>query len=381
MSRHPLFHCVSWSTLLLSAAVFAQEAPQDASQPVFETAPIAVRTDGQLERPSSTSTPAAPQSAADLLTPAEIAKLRARVEGQAQAVYEQHAPAETRSGTLAVSLAPGARGSKLQVAHGFVVALEFIDAAGNPWPIRNSTQGQTSVFVVTQPVPTDTTPPAAAPVTATVALAAAGPSAVGQGTAPAALAAPIDPYPPGSNILMVSSNPEYPFAATNLMVLLAGETRPLALVLQAVTAPADAYQDRYILSVDGYGPGGGVTTLDRTTAGLDDTADLFSVIDGLAPTAGARELFPMLPNARARSPSSTVPDLTPTAGGVSPITGRTRFWREGSALWIRTESTLLIPAPVKQVSRGSWKAYQVAWMPNVLMLVDGQPTAVELAPR
>lgn len=362
--------CTTYIIAALFALPVTAQQP-DATTPRFEEIPRPV------PQVQAGAAPVDARSAAEMLTEAEIRKLRDRVEGQAESIYQQAAPTETRSGTIPISLAPGAAGQLIKVAHGYVLALEFVDASGNPWPVRYSSAGQASAFVVTQPVPnTNDAPASTAPPTP---IAATGAPPATPTPTPAPVLPAADPYPPGSNILTVSSNPDYPYAATNLLVLLAGETRPITLILKGTEVPESGYQDRYIVSVDAYGPMAPKTTLERSTAGLNDTSDLFQVIDGLPPTAQARELFAASGPAPARARADDAPeDITPN-GSDLPITGRTRYWREGRMLWIRTEDTLLIPAPVKQVARGSWKAYQVPYLPSILMLVDGRPTSIDLA--
>jgi len=71
------------------------------------------------------------------LTDAEILQLRERLDRQKRAIAT--APGEPLTQTMrdfSVDLRPGAEPPRVRVATGQVTYLNFIDAAGNPWPLR-----------------------------------------------------------------------------------------------------------------------------------------------------------------------------------------------------------------------------------------------------
>ncbi len=306
---------------------------QSSSQPAFDapqpTTPIDVseiRAADEAENQARQQNQGTPDKAVDLLTPLEIQRLRDSVDAQEEVLRRQEAPDSTRGVTSRISLAAGSIGIRIPIAHGFATSLEFVDSAGNPFPIKSTELGQEGAFKITQPN---------------------------------RIAKDATEYPPGSNVLIVSSDPAHRFAATNIVVLLAGETRTLSIILTATDVPK-SLSDRFTLVVDAFSP---LTpeAIVKTTAPLEQTLDMYAVIDGQSPSGSAVELFP-----HASETDTTRYD------------GKTRYWRDGKTLWMRTDATLLVPAPIKEVRRGDLRAYQLSYVPTVMLSIRGKPTQVNL---
>jgi hypothetical protein len=150
-----------------------------------------------------------------------------------------------------------------------------------------------------------------------------------------------------------------PYAASNVAVLLQGSSSPISIAIHA-TEPAanESYTDRYTMLLDGFGP---YAPPIRDSSGPADTlSDVVAVLANQPPREGANLVVAQWP-----SQSQT-------------LTGAPRIWRQGSTLWLRTQDTLLSPAPVAKVSRGDWTAYRLNYLPVLLLSRNGSTYQVSV---
>lgn len=275
------------------------------------------------------------------LGPAEVTELRERERLVREAAKPRVAPGTTRSGAIPVSLEPGATSPRIVLLHGFVTAIEVLDRTGQPWPIINARQGDPKAIDVQLE-----------------GAQRAGRVVAAQGVVDPAAAsqAPVDlaalQGPVTANVVTV--NPTEFFTSTNLILVLAGASRPISVVLQATEATLSSeFTDRVTLLVGGDGPNAApepVVSYDHLDAG----DDLRNVLVGQAPTSRAAEL------------------LIPLPGGM-------RAWRDGGVLWLRTSERVISPAPQAAVAMGGTRAYRMPYLPIIVTSRDGRLAQVSLA--
>jgi len=345
--------------------------PPDATVPnfdaVFEPMMSANRppsgTQQQQQQQQQAAGALPPQPKAEAVDLKELERTLGTWRGVEETLRQQEHPKALVSRTVSVSLSPGAGSPSVQIPHNYVVVLEFLDNAGAPWPIRKVLSGSKEAFQVEQGV---TDQPAASVAVAAPAPAPATPTAPAPqvfGRSPAkpdldagqpevAMAAP----PDGSNILLISALS--PYAASNVAILMQGSSTPISIALHAVEPSAkESYTDRYTLLLDGFGP---YAPPLRSTGPADTLSDVVAVLAN-QPPAGAALVAAQWPG----KPSAT-------------MTGAPRIWRKGSTLWLRTQDTLLSPAPTAKVSRGEWTAYRLNYLPLLLLSREGQTYQVQV---
>jgi hypothetical protein len=316
---------------------------------------------------ASQSAPSAvpPTPKADDIDLRELEKILGTWGSVERTLRQQERPQALQSRAISVSLSPGAQSPEVAVPHNYVVTLEFLDNAGAPWPIRKVLVGSADAFVVEQGVSSEGTAPPQPAVASTASAPAPIPRsemqtfpASGDRTAePVAPAQLITPPPDGSNILLVSA--KAPYAASNVAVLLQGTSTPISIALAAVEPSAkQAYTDRYTMLLDGFGP---YAPPIRDYSGPADTlGDVVAVLANQAPEEGA-----------------TIA-IADGLGSGTAITGAPRIWRKGNTLWLRTQDTLLSPAPTAKVSRGDWTAYRLPYLPVILLSREGNTYQVRV---
>lgn len=259
------------------------------------------------------------------LTPEQIQKLREEDSAASQAAMSRPTPAAARSDVLAVDLSPGAESPIIELLHGFATSIEVLDASGKPWPVANFTVGDDSAFKVEL-----------------VGAALASDVAQSDVDTPAAI---------GSVLTLTAKRR---FAATNLIVVLQNQSRPISVVLRAAEPTATAQlRDRVTLSVQALGPYA-QSFAAKTFEHLDAGEDVRAALMGQAPRADARELL------GAELPPGT------------------RAWRSGQTLWLRTEHTLISPAHEASVSGGVHRAYRLRYLPVVVLSDLGSLKEVHL---
>lgn len=277
------------------------------------------------------------------LTPEEVSAYKSGKTALEAAGKPRETPAVAESAAVTVSMQPGAASPKVTLLHGFVTAIEILDATGQPWPVVSVTQGDpTAVDVKVQGAAQSFTRPASAPSTPTFGVVVPG-AAVDEDVANVTAPAPM----PSSAGNVITVNPLTKFSATNIVVVLAGASRPISLLLTPIEAtPETPLQDRITLLVDGEGPNARIEPV-RSYADLDAGPDLRNVLVGQPPTASAVEIIAELPS------------------GV-------RAWRDGGVLWVRTPDRVISPAPMAHVAMGNMRAYRMTYLPVIVVAKGGR---------
>ncbi len=326
-----LFVCAGAAWAEDGEAQGPQADPKSASQPAPESDPAEERADAWKE--------ALEESLG--LTPEEVEAYKSGKTALEAAGKPRETPAVAESAAVTVSMQPGATSPKVTLLHGFVTAIEILDTTGQPWPVVSVTQGDPSaVDVKVQGAAQSLTRSATPPPTFGVvvpggSIEEAAPSATNTGPLPSS----------AGNVITI--NPLRKFSATNIVVVLAGASRPISLLLTPIEATATTpLQDRITLLVDGEGPHARVEPV-RSYADLDAGPDLRNILVGQPPTAEAVEILSALPN------------------GV-------RAWRDGSVLWVRTPDRVISPAPMAHVAMGNMRAYRMTYLPVIVIAKGGR---------
>lgn len=262
------------------------------------------------------------------LTPGQIGEVRRSDAALEEAATSREVPKHTRSDVLSVSIDPGASSPIIELMHGFVASIEVLDATGAPWPVAQATQGDSGAF--------------------NVAIVGAGSSVqtAGAGGAPVALA-------PSAESSVVTVAPKRKYAATNLMLVLQNSSRPVSLVLKAIEPSASSeLRDRLTIVIQAEGPNARPAVA-RGYQHLDAGEDLRAALIGRPPAADAEEILGELP------------------AGM-------RAWRRGTQLWVRTQDTLISPAPQQSVAGGDYRAYRLRYLPVIVMSQRGDLREVNL---
>lgn len=259
---------------------------------------------------------------------------------QERAAAPRVAPKGAFSEAVPVSLAPGAQSPMVTLMHGYVTAIEVVDRTGQPWPILMARSGDSEAVEVIavgaergEAVAADAGAPDAG---------VSVPSSVarrdGSGQA---------------NVITIS--PLKMFRATNLLLVLQDESRPVSLVLVPTEATkTTALQDRITLLVDAAGPFAAapvVGAYDRLDAG----EDLRRTLVGQTPVDGAVEILTSLP-----------PGM--------------RAWISDATLWLRTRLQIVSPAPEATIAMGDMRAYRLPYLPSVVLLKDGRLSQIAIRP-
>lgn len=180
------------------------------------------------------------------MTPEEIRAFKEEYRKRQAAAYDK--PPELRTSTVPVSLEPGAEFPSVHVAPGHVSSLVFLDAGGDPWPVKGVSWGDKDTFRIEPPPESDKSAP--------------------------------------QNIVAVSVARE--IGATSMSVLLEGKAVPVVIRLKADRKISDARVD---LRLNEYGPKS--DPMNRAVAAsipaqAGDTV-MTAFLDGVPPK-GAREL-------------------------------------------------------------------------------------------
>ena len=259
------------------------------------------------------------------VTPEQVKQLREQDTAVSEAAMSRATPAEARSDIISVSLEPGATSPVIELLHGFATSIEVLDATGQPWPVSVPTIGDAEAFSVN----------------------VVG-AALGEDVAQANV------QTPASIGSVITLAPLRKFAATNLIVVLQNQSRPISLVLKAVEpTPTTEFRDRVTISVQGMGPYARNVAA-RGYEHLDAGEDLRAALIGRSPTPDAKEIL-----------SADLPS------GV-------RAWRAGNTLWIRSGFTLISPAHQASVAGGQHRAYRLRYLPVVVMSDAGTLKEINL---
>lgn len=181
------------------------------------------------------------------MTPEEIRAFKEEYRKRQAAAYDH--PPELRTQTIPISLEPGAAFPTIHVSPGHVTSLVFLDAGGDPWPIKGVSWGDKDTFRIEPPPESDKAAP--------------------------------------QNIMAVSVARE--IGATSASVLLEGKAVPVVIRLKVDRKISDARVD---LRLSEYGPKS--DPVNRAAASsipaqAGDTV-MTAFLDG-APPKGSRELI------------------------------------------------------------------------------------------
>lgn len=318
--------------MALPVGTFALAALGQEAAPVVEPAGAPVPVEGQA--PVSSQAAARDTAGAAWLealqtqyplSPDQVQELRARDSAVSEAAMSRPTPAAARSDIISVSLEPGASSPVIELLHGFATSIEVLDATGQPWPVSVPTIGDAEAFSV---------------------------NVVGASLSEEVAQAGVStPAGIGSVITLA---PLRKFAATNLIVVLQNQSRPISVVLKAVEPTATTeFRDRVTITVQGMGPYAKSVSA-RGYEHLDAGEDLRSALIGRPPRADAKEIL----------------DADLPAG--------LRAWRAGNTLWIRTNATLISPAHEASVAGGAHRAYRLRYLPVVVMSEAGALKEINL---
>lgn len=268
-------------------------------------------------------------------SPGEVREFKERSNEEAKASAPRVAPQEAQSQAIAVSLLPGGRSPKLTLLHGFVMAIEVLDATGQPWPIVAARTGDKEAFdvkIAGDEEGTAVATPGDRTNTATAPKGVVLPGGSGRGN-------------------VVTINALKMFQPSNLILILQGESRPISMILVPTEATEKSdLQDRITLLVDGSGPLAkpqAVASFDR----LDVGDDLRRAIVGNVPKEGTPEI-------------------------LAPLPPGMRAWTDNKTLWLRTPAQVISPAPQAAVSMGNMRAYRLPYLSTVVVLENGHLTPV-----
>jgi hypothetical protein len=219
--------------------------------------PIPVSQQQFTATPEQTENEAWKEALRDLvpLSPGQIRDLRQMEEEVQRASRPREAPEMATSEAVQVSMEPGGRSPVITLLHGFVSAIEVLDATGQPWPVVEARQGDAAALEV---------------------------QVVGVGNETAQ-----------NNIITVT--PGEKFSATNLILVLQNASRPISMILRAEEAKANMeLRDRVTLIVGGQGPNARVEA--SGFSHLDADEALRNALVGRPPSSGAQEIVKGLPS-------------------------------------------------------------------------------------
>lgn len=182
-------------------------------------------------------------------TPAQIHDLHRRVNQTQMAVAKPVAPAKPQTGSISVSLSPGATPPKIRAYFGNTSSIVVVDSSGAPWPVENFRIGNSAAFQLNR----------------------------------------MD----GAEGSSFALDANVPHAQSNMLLQLVGTKSPIVIELVAGQAEYDA---RLEVRVQGRGPNSVASTVNTLPAGTDGR--LLSVLDGVAP-AGSKALSVASANAQA----------------------------------------------------------------------------------
>jgi len=180
------------------------------------------------------------------MTPEEIRAFKADYRKRQAAASD--APPEMRTSTVPITLEPGAGFPTVMVSPGHVSSLVFLDAGGDPWPVKGVSWGDRETFKVEPPPENDKSAP--------------------------------------QNVIAVSLGRE--IGATSMSVLLEGKAVPVIIQLKVDRKVTDARVD---LRLNEYGPKSNPSNQvarSNIPAQAGDTV-MTSFLDGV-PVDGSREL-------------------------------------------------------------------------------------------
>lgn len=309
-------HRATIALLLWSVAVTAQsqEATQEPAANAAEASTATAPAPATMSRSEMIWKEALEQMVP--VTPDEAGELRAADDALLQATSPRVAPGDAESEAITVSLEPGAKSPVLTLLHGFTTSIEVLDASGQPWPVVQPTVGDSEAVTVG---------------------VVGGTDAVAEG----------QESPRHGSVLTLT--PKAKFTATNLVLVLQGQARPISLILRSQESSASTVlQDRITLLVAAMGPHARPQVA-RGYAHLDGASeDLRAVLLGRAPSADARELL-----------------------GADLPQGM-RAWRQGNQLWLRADTQLISPAPQARLAMGEVNAYRMDYLPVIVVSREGR---------
>lgn len=175
------------------------------------------------------------------MTPSQIIDLKRRMAAaQRAASASPEAPPQPMTSSRIVNLAPGATPPTIRLQQGFITTLDFVDASGQPWPVKFLDNGNPNAFNVS--------------------------------------------WDKKGNMLMIQALKPYTYG--NLAVSLKGLNTPIMLTLVPGQRAVDYRVD---LRVSGLAPGS--KNSDGNMSGLPDSTNqkLLQVLDGVAPK-GSKQL-------------------------------------------------------------------------------------------
>lgn len=171
------------------------------------------------------------------MTPGQIVELRRLLDARQRAAAQLPNPPRSVTGTVSVSMSPGAAPPVIRPFIGATTSFTVVDATGAPWPVDNFRIGNANSFQVNR----------------------------------------LDGA--GGSVFTVDTMETY--GQTNLVMKLAGAPTPIVINVLAGQKVHDA---RVEVRVQGRGPNSVVTQAAPLVRGTD--ARLLSVLDGMAPEGG-----------------------------------------------------------------------------------------------
>lgn len=257
------------------------------------------------------------------LRPEEIRTLLERYdrtqESVAVPVYPEPKP-ETVVQT--VTMDPGTKPLVIKTAFGHVTTVNFVDATGAPWPIRNITWAGDFDIMEYQ-----------------------APTAINENGEEEREAM-------GSNILRIT--PEKEFARGNISIKMLSLETPVIMVLEA---SRDIVHYRFDAIIPEYGPFAQAPLIDGGMTLAAGRADISGLLQGILPR-GAEKL---------------------NVGGVD---GRTTAYRYNGQVYLRTPHNLLSPAWDSSVSAADGtKVYEIPDTPVVLLSDKGTMVRAKISER
>jgi intracellular multiplication protein IcmK len=168
------------------------------------------------------------------LSPVQIRKLHERLDSVQKAAATIPNPPKTVTGSISLSLAPGAQPGVVRPFLGMSTSIVLLDSTGAPWPVENFSVGNKTLFDVSR----------------------------------------LD-GPQGSTFIV---SPLQMYGSSNLILKLLGNPTPVIIDLVAGQKVVDT---RVEARVAGHGPNAQITTM-TLAPGVDSR--LLSVLDGVPPT-------------------------------------------------------------------------------------------------
>jgi intracellular multiplication protein IcmK len=171
------------------------------------------------------------------MTPSQIIELHRMLDERQRAVAKLPSPPRSVTGTVSVSMAPGATPPVIRPFIGITTSFTVVDAGGAAWPVENFRVGNAVQFQVNR----------------------------------------LDG--PGGSVFTIDTMETY--GQTNLVLKLAGSSTPIVINIVAGQKVQDA---RVEIRVEGRGPNSSAAQSAPLMHGTD--ARLLSVLDGMAPAGG-----------------------------------------------------------------------------------------------